>query len=53
MAETSKGHIASTSDSGESPHEVLERAGVGGEGSATSGGCLSPTIAGTTTLEQL
>jgi hypothetical protein len=30
MAETSEGHVASSSDSGETPQEVPERAGVGG-----------------------
>jgi hypothetical protein len=30
MAETSEGHVASASDSGETPHEVPKRAGAGG-----------------------
>jgi hypothetical protein len=30
MAETFEGHIASVSDSGETPHEVPERAGARG-----------------------
>jgi hypothetical protein len=48
MAETSGGHVASASDSGETPHDVLERAGAGGEGSAASGGSLGPITAGMT-----
>jgi hypothetical protein len=32
MVETSEGHVASTSDSGKTPHEVPEHAGAWGEG---------------------